>query len=422
MKKILALFLAALFLFSACGKQEGTPSSSLASQKDSSQITSSIVKNEAKENTFITPVAVSTKGKTAKSAADFSYELFKNSYVSGENVLISPASVIAPLIMASNGADGETLKAFEEVLGADKQTLNNFLSSYLKSLEGDKNLSLSQSVWANENFEIKKDFTDFVSKHFASEVYSAKMNSETANKINEWVDNKTDGEIDKIVDSIEANTAMLLVNATLFDAKWLEGYPQENLVQYPFWDKDQNKTLTQFMVSTEQKFISGEGFSGVIKPYENERYAFMALLPDYDSDIDTLISSISGSELISIFESASDEKVITYLPEFEVEYNTELSGTLANMGLATAFDVDKADFSLLCEDTYLDKVYHNTAIEVSKEGTKAAAATAVTVMKKSAHKKDDTKSIVFSSPFIYAIIDTEADMPAFIGAVNSIKN
>ena len=60
----------------------------------------------------------------------FAMELFKESNVADENTVISPLSVLFALSMAVNGADGETLKQMEDVLGISTSELNRYLYSY----------------------------------------------------------------------------------------------------------------------------------------------------------------------------------------------------------------------------------------------------------------------------------------------------
>jgi serine protease inhibitor len=68
-----------------------------------------------------------------QSTADFSFEMFKKSYTKGKNSLISPTSVYLALGMTANGADGNTLKEFEKLLGEKGISIKE-LNSYYKSL------------------------------------------------------------------------------------------------------------------------------------------------------------------------------------------------------------------------------------------------------------------------------------------------
>ena len=61
-----------------------------------------------------------------ESVTDFAVHLFQKGLKIEENTLISPLSVMSALAMTANGADGETLKQMETVLGISDEELNQF--------------------------------------------------------------------------------------------------------------------------------------------------------------------------------------------------------------------------------------------------------------------------------------------------------
>lgn len=63
---------------------------------------------------------------------DFAVRLFQQNLKSGEDVLISPLSVLCALSMTANGADGETLAQMEQVFGDSIENLNSYLYTYAK--------------------------------------------------------------------------------------------------------------------------------------------------------------------------------------------------------------------------------------------------------------------------------------------------
>ena len=98
--------------------------SSLSASDASSEPKPKFEKLSEKYSAKASVQSVSLSGATSKSAAGFSYELFKNSYANDKNVILSPISALSALSMAVNGAEGQTLSQMEAALGADRDTLN----------------------------------------------------------------------------------------------------------------------------------------------------------------------------------------------------------------------------------------------------------------------------------------------------------
>ncbi|OPL07571.1 MAG: hypothetical protein AVO33_04545 [delta proteobacterium ML8_F1] len=88
--------------------------------------------------------------------------------------------------------------------------------------------------------------------------------------------------------------------------------------------------------------------------------------------------------------------------------------------MATAFDPEKADFSLMqpsrARDLFISSIEHKTFIRVDESGTEASAATSVEVSLTSAPMVSE--ALVFDRPFVYAVMDTQTGTPLFIGVMN----
>ncbi len=78
------------------------------------------------------------------------------------NLLVSPLSLVSALAMTANGAEGDTLKEMETVLGLSAAEMNVFLSSYMESLSDDEKcrLNMADSIWftADERFTVEEEF------------------------------------------------------------------------------------------------------------------------------------------------------------------------------------------------------------------------------------------------------------------------
>ena len=196
-------------------------------------------------------------------------------------------------------------------------------------------------------------------------------------EINEWTKESTDGKINEILKRIDPDAVMFLVNAVAFDAKW-----QTEFKEYPdfyFTPSGGKSVRTEGMCGEEKYYIDLEDAKGFCKLYEGGEYEFVALLPDYDVKFDDFVAKLSGEYLLSSLNSAKKKDVDVYLPAFTAEYEKDLIPALIGMGMTDAFDSEIADLSGIGSsqlgNLYVGLVNHAAYINVSKEGTKASAAT-----------------------------------------------
>lgn len=94
-------------------------------------------------------------------AADFAMRLMKECNKRGKHADISGVCFVA-LAMTANGAQGETLKEMEAVLGMPAEELNAYVGSFMLMLSQTEKcrLSIADSVWftQDESFTVNRDF------------------------------------------------------------------------------------------------------------------------------------------------------------------------------------------------------------------------------------------------------------------------
>lgn len=362
--------------------------------------------------------------------ADFYVRLFQNCVKekADGNVLISPFSVIIALSMTANGAEDETLTQMEEVLGMDTESLNAWLHTYSTGLPESANANLypANSIWFadRDSFTVNEEFLQINKDYYDAEIYKAPFDESTKDGINKWVNEKTEGMIPEILDEIPEDAVMYLVNALAFDARWQEVYEKKYVQPYGFHQEDGEKCLVDMMFSEEALYLQDEQATGFIKPYAGGKYAFAALLPDEEISVADYAASLNGERLMKIFSSTEEAQVWAGIPAFETEYDVEMSEVLKAMGMTDAFDSSLADLDSLGTSSkgniYINRVLHRTFICVDEEGTKAAAATAVEAMEESGMwMPAEPKEVILDRPFVYMLIDTELNMPLFIGTMMS---
>lgn len=419
-KKMLAVFMSVLSLaacilpFSGCGKTVGKVHNKGVKSGAVRDLTEGISKNESASK------APDDEFKAA--ASSFAAELFKDNYSKGKKTLVSPLSVLTALALVQNGAQGDTLAQLEQALGGlDRDTLNAYMRAYCDFLTESDELKIANSVWTDSSAEAKRAFLQKAVDSYSAQLFSAPLSDpKTVESINSWVKKNTDGMIPKIIEKADRYAVMMLVNAIAFDAKWETPYKRSDIEKLEFTSYSGSKKKTDFMCSTENVYLKDGGAVGFMKPYKNGRFAFAALLPDENTGIDDYVASLSGDKLMKIFSSAKrGNEVNVKMPMFRAEYSAQLIDTLKKMGVKDAFDSKTADFSSLIEnrDAYIATVVHKTFIEVDENGTRAAASTLVGADTMSLM---EPYSVFLNRPFVYMIVDTETNLPLFIGVQTEI--
>lgn len=372
--------------------------------------------------------ALESLNEYSAAVTDFAVRLFKASDEKGKNTLISPLSVLCALAMTANGAENETLEEMEAVLGMSKDELNLCLYSYMKKLPSSKEykLSLANSIWftEDERFTVNKDFLQTNADYYGADIYKAPFNDKTCREINKWVKQKTDSMIPEILDEIPTDAVMYLINALAFEAEWHKIYEKGQVHDGKFTKEDGTKQKAEFMYGTEVTYLEDEKASGFMKYYKGGKYAFVAMLPNEGVTVSEYVSSLDGKKLNSMLANPGYTTVFTAMPKFETEYSVEMDEVLKGMGMISAFSADNADFTALGTSTrgniYINRVLHKTYISVGEKGTRAGAATVVEMNDEAGMEMLEPKEIYLDRPFVYMLIDTENNIPFFIGTMTDI--
>lgn len=410
-----------------CGKEDGSNGSEVAKLDNLTQNVEVMeVETKDLDERFI------------EETANFSVDLFKESTISdielGENVLISPQSIITAMSMTTNGAKGNTLSQLQDTMygGMEITEYNTYMQDYSGRLTQDKYVDfyLANSIWIKEDpsLHVEDSFLGVCKSYYDAGVYTEPFNDETTNKLNGWVKDNTSGMIDSIVDTIPQDAVMYLINATAFSGEWQNQYEENQINEdgvFTSWSG--NKENVTMLNSAEDYYLQDDMARGFIKYYKGGGYAFMAMLPNDGISVEEYVSNLTGDKIIDTYNNREylGENVMVNMPEFSYEYDRELSEDFKNLGVTDAFSDDIADLSGMAQsdagNLYIGRVLHKTYIELDRNGTKAAAVTAVEVMCETAAEPVRMEKITLDKPFFYAIIDGKTGLPVFMGVVNSVN-
>lgn len=328
-----------------------------------------------------------------------------------KNYVFSPFSIKTALLMAANGAGGETLDEISKLLNISSLDESNKAiksASERYAASDELKISVSNSAWINTDRAIGKfipSYSELLLSDFHAETASVN-DSDAVKRINGWVSDKTGGKITSITDN--PDFLAMLINAVYFKGSWAVPFSAGSTYKEAFTDKNGKETEIDFMHKTAYfSYAETAGVTLVSLPYRTDGADISMYLLMGDTSYSPE-KSISSSELSNAYIRLS-------VPKFKIEYQSELSDLLKSLGVKAAFS-DGANFSkMFSEPVLIDKVIHKAYINVDEEGTEAAAVTGM-AMGGTSSMRPEPIDISFSKPFTFAIRDNSSGEILFMGA------
>ncbi len=353
---------------------------------------------------------------------NYNVDIIKTTYreTDNENYLISPYNIEIALNMLRDGANGKTKEEIDKVIG--NRTINDV------SIK-DK-LNIANAVFIKDIYkdDVKKDYMNILDTKYNADVLYDKF--ETPDVINNWVKEKTNGMIPKILDRMSKDYVMGLASALALDVEWDNAFECIGTTSEEFTKANKSKMQAEMMhkeYTYNAKYIKNDEMEGIILPYQTEEkeLEFVAILPK--DGVDKYINNLTEDKLNNITNGFSDATskmhVNLSLPRFTYAYDVkDFIKVLKTMGIVTAFDEVLADFSnmiQLDENVYVGEAIHKTKIELNEKGTKAAAVTYFGLEKATGLFEKDYEEIdiKFNKPFVYMIREKATGEILFFGTV-----
>ena len=336
------------------------------------------------------------------------YELMKTGF--DRNIVCSPFSLEVVLELLLQGADGKTKQQLEKVLTEN-------IKSKANALNESENLSIANAVYVNRKYQnaVKEEYLNSISDYPNSIMMSG---NNCVEKINAWVREITDGQIQKIIEKESDDLVLCLLNALAFDGKWMEPYEDDDIYDEKFTNLDTSTAEVSMLSSTEYSYIENKLVTGFTKEYKGD-FAFMGLLPKKETSKLSMLKTAKELDFKKLYADRSNDKVYVEIPEFEFDFDAPLTEFCKELGITSIFE-QNANLSKISEEVPLmvSDIKQKAKIKLDRHGTKAAAVTLAAVCAGCAIF--DRKSVILNRPFFFAIVHKDSGEPVFTGAVNKL--
>lgn len=360
---------------------------------------------------------------TINKGNDFAVNLFKTQ-IDMQSKVISPLSVSYLMGMLANGADGDTQKEILASLSVGDVTLQTLNESYRALLNStataDKQttINIANYIAADKHFSLKSDFRNIVGKMYDAGVESLDFSSSKAvDKINQWCSKQTNGMIPKIVDQLSASDVAVLMNAIYFEGTWETPFEKELTKEENFRGYTRDIKRVQMMHQEDNfSYLNNNTFEAVTLPYGNRTYNMTVLLPKEGVSIEEMMKQLDAQKIGSLYRDMEKCVVDLKLPKFTTSTEVILNDAISKLGAPSIF-TGAANFKNMSDASiFISKMLQKAKIEVSEEGTKAAAITAGMVAM-TALNPDEPRHVKFHAnrPFVYIITERQTGAIFFIG-------
>jgi len=381
--------------------------------------------------------ADSDLSKLAAANNAFAFKLLKqlSTQQPAASIFVSPYSAATALQMAANGAAGQTKMEMQQVLettGLPTASLNaasKAASELLNPKDTNVILTTANALWYRQSAQIKTSFLEANQRFFSSMVKALDFSNPSAAEaeINQWASHQTHGRITGIANGMidPVYTDLVLANAIYFKGGWLEPFDAKLTKERPFHPViGPVKKLPMMEMTKKFTYRKGSGYQAVRLPYLGYDLAMYVFLPDSGSSPAKLLQIMNGDNWRRVtVPGFSQRDGLVVLPKFKLENTLELNAPLKSLGMKQAFDDKQADFSGMFNDRhFVSEVRQKAFVEVSEEGTEAAAVTALTVNSLSEPELNPPKpfQMIVDRPFLFAIVDSRSEMILFMGLVNDL--
>jgi serpin B len=344
------------------------------------------------------------------------------------NVCVSPFSAHTALAMTAAGARGETLAEMQRVLrlpvgeGAGGGFANLFAALTGGGDGQGYEVRTANAIWAQAGYPWRPEFNQRVSRDFGAGLIEANFlgnpEGERA-RINAWAEQETRGRIKDLIakDRITRDHRMVLANAVYFKGQWADAFDPKRTRPLPFTRADGTTTDVPMMNRNggfRMYRPDGKAKVSVAEiPYRGGRVSMVILLPEEADGLPALEKALNPESLAGWLTAAKvNERAYLAIPKFRLEENYDLKRPLRALGMEQAFGpaADLTGLHTSSDVLFISFVVQKTFLDVNEEGTEAAAATAVGVMKQSA-----PPSFIADHPFVFLIRHVPTDTILFMG-------
>ena len=336
-------------------------------------------------------------------------------------IIMSPYSLTSALDMLALGADGATARLFrQQGITRPRQAGQDTYRSLTTGSNAGPTLRIANSAWLRPHAKPRPRFVKAIRRSYDASITTLDFSRpDAASKINAWVNSATQEMIPQVVDSIDPTTQFALINTVYFKGKWVTPFAKADTKASAFTRLDGTKHNVPMMNATRSvSYAELPNWHAIALPYGGERFQMVVVTSKEATKAAEFKQEAAKIEFLQALGQLKmqEVEVAVKLPRFKAEYGADLTPTLSNMGLKRAFGSGANYRHITAGRVRAVAVIHRAVVDVSEEGTEAAASTAV-VATRGLRERPPPVKFSADRPFFFAITDKVTGTALFVGYV-----
>ncbi|XP_060792699.1 probable serpin E3 [Neoarius graeffei] len=363
--------------------------------------------------------------------AEFSISLYQalTEKDNSSNLVVSPASIFLSLRLLQLGARGNTLAQLERTTGYDtnepsiQEAVSQTRCNLYNSSQGAW-LQFSNTLLIQSGIQLQPEFTQNAMQWCNSSLISVNLSlpNHTQVRFQQAPTIRDEAKKEEMEASWLATVPhMALLSSVEFHGTWQKQFLFRGTQSLPFSLANGSTIKVPMMYqSTEVKFgqfnlPSDQRYSVLELPYFGQSLSLLMVMPsERKTPLSFFQSQLTGRTVAFWDTGLRHTKMDIFLPRYKLHSRLNLKPVLKSLGISDAFNPLTADFRGISdtEGFYVSEAIHKAMIDVKEDGTAAAAATAMVLLKRS-------RASVFKAdrPFLFILRHVNGGSVLFIGRV-----
>ncbi|XP_055990313.1 serpin A12-like [Sorex fumeus] len=357
---------------------------------------------------------------------DFGFKLFKKltSRNPTNNIFISPLSISTAFSMLCLGAQDSTLAEIKEGFNLQNlpdRTLHEGFRDLIRRLDQthhSHNLDLENALFIDRKLQPQQKFLDNAKNLYSAETITTNFQDLKAarREINDFVRQKTRGNINELIRHIMPGTLMLLTNCLFFRGRWQQEFDPKATKEEDFL-LDGDQTVTVSMMHHGGMYEAGRDdqlpCSILEMPFQDNISAIF-ILPD-EGKMKEVEEALSANTFDRWRSLLSRRVTNVALPRFSISGTYDLKKTLSYLGIRKIFE-EHGDLTRISphQNLKIGEAVHKAKLKMDEQGAEAAASSGAQTL-----PMEKPFSMKMNRPFLLAIKEKTVPAVLFLGKLTN---